>query len=146
MIKHIPSKQNFTHRYQLKRMNTRAKVERKRRDIREGRGTPHQKVEHAEAEHRERDADVSVVVEEVEHADTQATAQHDPSSTSHIYDKPKRRDGKPALPRTDISRNNSTQCQVILIPSLGLPPPTLIKSLKNLKSRIQPSVQLVGIN
>ena len=42
--------------------------------------TPHQKVEDAEAEHRERDADVSVVVEEVEHSDAQAAH---PSPTSH---------------------------------------------------------------
>jgi len=39
--------------------------------MRERRVTPHQKVENAESEHRERDADVSVVVEEVEHADAQ---------------------------------------------------------------------------
>ena len=35
----------------------------------------HQKVEDAEAKHRERDADVSVVVEEVEHADAQTALQ-----------------------------------------------------------------------
>jgi len=36
--------------------------------------TPHQKVENTKTEHRERDADVPVVVEEIEHSDTQAAA------------------------------------------------------------------------
>ena len=47
--------------------------------------TPHQKVKNAEAEHRERDADVSVVVEEIQHADAQAAAQHTTSITDQSY-------------------------------------------------------------
>jgi len=39
----------------------------------------HQKVENAESEHRERDTDVTVVVEEVEHANAQTTAM-----TTHL--------------------------------------------------------------
>jgi len=52
-----------------------------RRTTRDRRINAHQKVENAEAKHRERDADVSVVVEEIEHADAQATE----TSQSGIY-------------------------------------------------------------
>jgi len=56
------------------------------RNTRKARLTAHQKVENTEPKHGERDADVSVVVEEIEHADAQtADRTHNTSITNRSY-------------------------------------------------------------